>query len=76
MTDNCDRLMELLFCNPEREHIDVKFFVGGNLTAVTKESFCESGLAMLQQMHAKVGADENFHEDVKPVAACDLVAGR
>lgn len=74
MTEHCDRLMEILFSNPDREHIDVKFFVSGSLD-VSREEFCSSAADMLQQMHTLEGADEAFAEEFAVLDAKTFVAG-
>lgn len=76
MTDQCDRLMDVLFCHPEREHIDVKFLTFGSDPSVTKEAMCEAAADFLEQMHAMVGADEAFAETFTPEDVNTLIAGR
>lgn len=73
MTDQCERLTNVLFSNPEREHIDVKFFVTGGIV-VSRQQFCQSGAHMLEQMHAGVGADEGFEETFTQTEAKDFIA--
>ena len=76
MTDQCERLMAALFCHPEREHIDVKFLTLGANLATTREDFCRAAADTIEQMHAKVGADEEFFEARQSVLVAELVAGR
>jgi len=76
VVNQCERLMDVLFCHPEREHIDVKFLSFGNDPSIRKDDFCEAAADFLTQMHARIGADEAFSEDFEPVDVRDLIAGR
>lgn len=76
MTDQCERLMDVLFGHPEREHIDVKFLTFGGNPSITKDAMCEAASDFLEQMHAMVGADESFSESFVPVDVHTLIAGR
>ena len=68
-----DRLMKALFDNPEREHIDIKFFTTATVD-VSDENFCEQAANMLEQMDAGVDADEHFHEEFEKVSVASLIA--
>lgn len=54
---NKERLMAALFENPQREHVDIKFFVGGAVD-IAEEDFCGEALKMLEQMDNGEGDTE------------------
>lgn len=65
---NKERLMVALFDNPQREHVDIKFFLGGGVE-ITEEALCGEAVKMLDQMDAGIG-DTEFAEafDQRPVS--------
>lgn len=69
---NKERLMAALFDNPQREHIDIKFFLGGGVE-ITEEALCGEAVKMLEQMDASVG-DTEFKETFEQRDAAEFVA--
>lgn len=70
---NQERLMAALFDNPQREHIDIKFFVGGGVD-ISNEDFCAQAVSMIEQMDAGVDADETFEENIEQREVSDFLA--
>ena len=66
-----ERLMDALFGNPTREHIDVKFFVGPAVD-VSSEDFCRQAANMFAQMDASTEGDETFAETFTDKAVSEL----
>ena len=56
-----DRLMTALFDNPQREHLDIKFLLGGPMD-ITSEDVCREAVKMIEQMDASKEGDEEFVE--------------
>lgn len=69
---NKERLMTALFDNSQREHLDIKFFLGGSVGA-TEEQLCGEAVKMLEQMDASDG-DEAFAESFSQREVRDFVA--
>ena len=69
---NKERLMAALFDNPQREHVDIKFFLGGGVE-ITEEALCGEAVKMLEQMDAGEG-DTEFEEAFEQREAADFVA--
>ena len=69
---NKERLMEALFDNPQREHVDIKFFLGGGVE-ITEEALCGEAVKMLDQMDAGEG-DTEFEETFEQRQASDFIA--
>jgi hypothetical protein len=57
---NQERLKVALFGNPEREHVDIKFWLGHGLD-LTADDLCGEAANMLEQMDATDG-DKTFSE--------------
>ena len=57
---NKERLIAALFDNPQRGHVDIKFFVGGGVD-IAEEDFCGEAVKMLEQMDEGEG-DIDFVE--------------
>ena len=55
-----ERLHNALFGNPEREHVDVKFFVSG--ACVSADMLCREAASMFEQMDKSTEGDETFAE--------------
>lgn len=71
--DECNNLLTALFANAEREHIDIKFFMGGSVD-LESEDVCREAGKMLAQMDAGEGVDETFHEEFEQVEVKELLA--
>ena len=69
---NKDRLLAALFDNQQREHIDIKFFIGGNVD-ITEEELCGEAVKMLDQMDVGKG-DTEFAENLTQRDVKDFVA--
>ena len=69
----CEMLMNTLFANPAREHIDVKFFVS-RIDDVSAEQFCVAALDMFSQMDSSTEGDSTFAESFEPREVKDLIA--
>jgi hypothetical protein len=69
---NKERLMAALFDNPQREHVDIKFFLGGGVE-ITEEALCGEAVKMLEQMDAGVG-DTEFKETFEQRDVSEFIA--
>ena len=69
---NKEQLMAALFENPQREHVDIKFFLGGGVE-ITEEALCGEAVKMLEQMDASEG-DTEFKEDFEQRDAAEFIA--
>lgn len=69
---NKERLMAALFDNPQREHVDIKFFLGG-LVGVGEEDLCGEAVKMLEQMDQGEG-DSTFAEAFEQREVADFIA--
>ena len=69
---NQERLVSALFDNPQREHVDIKFFVLGSMD-LTADKLCEDAVDMLDQMD-KVEGDTDFAENFEQREASDFLA--
>lgn len=69
---NKECLMAALFDNRQREHVDIKFFLGGGVE-ITEEALCGEAVKMLEQMDAGDG-DAEFEEKFEQREAADFVA--
>ena len=69
---NKEHLMAALFENPQREHVDIKFFLGGGVE-ITEEALCGEAVKMLEQMDAGE-ADTEFEESFEQRDASEFVA--
>jgi hypothetical protein len=69
---NQERLMNALFEHPNREHVDIKFLLGGGID-VTSEDVCGEAVKALEQMDQSEG-DREFAEDFKPREAAEFLA--
>jgi hypothetical protein len=69
---NQERLMAALFGNPGREHVDIKFLLGGDID-ITNEALCGEALKALEQMDASEG-DKDFAEAFEQREASDFIA--
>ena len=69
---NKERLMAALFENPQREHVDIKFFLGGGVD-ITEEALCGEAVKMLEQMDEGEG-DTAFDEPFEQRSVADFVA--
>lgn len=67
-----EHLMNALFGNPQRELVDIKFFLAQGLS-VTREDVCREAVKMIQQMDAGEGADSTFAEDFEQVDVRNLL---
>ena len=67
-----ERLMTALFENPHREHVDIKFWLGGGID-VTSEDLCREAANMLEQMDRTEG-DATFSEDFPQREVVDFIA--
>ena len=67
-----ERLMTALFDNPHREHVDIKFWLGGGID-VTSEDLCREAANMLEQMDQAEG-DATFAEDFPQREVADFIA--
>lgn len=68
---DCNKLIAALFGNAAREHIDIKFFMGGAME-IDPDELCDEAVKMIQQMDAAEG-DEGFEEDFEQREAADLL---
>lgn len=69
---NKERLMTALFDNPQREHVGIKFFLGGGIE-ITEEALCGEAVKMLEQMDATEG-DTEFKETFEQREASEFIA--
>ena len=69
---NKEHLMAALFENPQREHVDIKFFLGGGVE-ITEEALCGEAVKMLEQIDAGE-ADTEFEESFEQRDASEFVA--
>ena len=69
---NKERLMAALFENPQREHVDIKFFLGGGVE-ITEEDLCGEAVKMIEQMDAGAG-DTEFEETFEQRDASEFIA--
>jgi len=69
---NKENLMVALFDNPQREHVDIKFFLGGGVD-ITEEALCGEAVKMLTQMDEGEG-DTEFAEAFAQREAKDFIA--
>ncbi|WP_298335967.1 hypothetical protein [uncultured Erythrobacter sp.] len=69
---NKERLMTALFDNPQREHVDIKFWLGGGVE-INEDALCGEAVKMLDQMDAGQG-DTEFVEDFEQREATEFVA--
>ena len=69
---NQERLMAALFDNPQREHVDIKFFVVGGMD-LTADKLCAEAADMLQQMDDNEG-DRDFVEAFQQRDASAFIA--
>ena len=71
--EDCENLLAALFGNPAREHIDIKFFMGGSIDLESADVCREAG-KMLAQMDLGEGSDETFIENFEQVEAGAFLA--
>lgn len=76
MTDHCDQIMDILFNNPAREHIDVKFLAMTGGLSLSRDAFCLSAAEFLGKMNAAEPTSVIFDEKFSTVDAAELIAGR
>lgn len=69
---NKERLMAALFDNPQREHVDIKFFLGGGVD-ITEDALCGEAVSMLEQMDEGEG-DTQFEEAFDQREVADFLA--
>lgn len=65
-----ERLHNALFGNPEREHVDVKFFVSG--ACVSADMLCREAASMFEQMDNSSEGDESFAENFTERLVCEI----
>ena len=68
-----EQLMNALFGNPQRELVDIKFFLSQGID-VTREDVCREAVKMLEQMDAGEGADSTFAEEFEQKDVRELFA--
>lgn len=69
---NQERLMNALFANPAREHVDIKFLMLRGMD-LTPDRLCEEAVSMLEQMDSLQG-DSEFAEAFEQREVSDFVA--
>jgi hypothetical protein len=69
---NKERLMAALFGNAQREHVDIKFFLGG-VVGINEEDLCGEAVKMLEQMDQGEG-DTAFEEEFEQREVKDFIA--
>lgn len=68
-----EQLMNALFGNPQRELVDIKFFLSQGID-VCREDVCREAVKMLEQMDAGEGADSTFAEEFEQKDVHELTA--